>query len=65
MKLCLTESVSFTGFSVAPARREPPAPAIKRTVVSAGSQFSRMRATDSCNCDGNSFSTGRKVSSSS
>ena len=40
-----TERVSRTGFSVTPARSEPPAPAMNSTVQSAGSQFSAMRST--------------------
>ena len=40
-----TERVSSTGFSVTPARSEPPAPAMNSTVHSDGSQFSPMRST--------------------
>ena len=40
-----TDRVSRTGFSVTPARNEPPAPAMNSTVQSAGSQFSAIRST--------------------
>src|SRR5579859_5019079 len=53
-----TECVSLTGFSVTPARNDPPAPPMNITVHSAGSQFSLIRATDSRKFVGNSFSRG-------
>ena len=45
VRVSRTERVSRTGFSVTPARSEPPAPAMNSTVQSAGSQFSAMRST--------------------
>ena len=57
---CRTERVSRTGFSVTPARSEPPAPAMNRTEQSAGSQFSLMRSTDSRKASGSSASIGRR-----
>jgi hypothetical protein len=47
VKRARTERVSRTGFSVTPARSEPPAPAMNNTVASDGSQFSPIRSTAS------------------
>ena len=59
-----TERVSSTGFSVTPARRLPPAPAMKRTVQSEGSQFSPIRSTTARTASGMAAGTGRSRSSS-
>ena len=59
----LTERVSRTGFSVTPARRLPPAPAMNSTVQSAGSQFSAMRSVTLRTAGGSSAGTGRSRSS--
>jgi hypothetical protein len=59
-----TERVSRTGFSVTPARKLPPAPAMNRTEVSAGSQFSPMRSTTAWTAAGISAGTGSRSSSS-
>ena len=40
-----TDRVSSTGFSVTPARNEPPAPPMNSTEHKAGSQFSAIRST--------------------
>ena len=61
---CLTERVRRTGFSVTPARRDPPAPAMNMTVVSAGSQFSAIRSTTLPISAGMGAGTGFKLSSS-
>ena len=56
-----TERVSSTGFSVTPARSDPPAPAMNSTVQSEGSQFSPMRSTTARTAPGISAGTGRKI----
>ncbi len=61
---CLTERVSLTGFSVTPARRLPPAPAMNNTEASAGSQFSPMRSTTATSGAGMGCLIGRSCSSS-
>ena len=61
----LIERVRRTGFSVTPARKEPPAPAMKSTVQSAGSQFSAMRPTTVSISAGMGAGRGVSVSSSS
>ena len=60
-----TDRVSRTGFSVTPARNDPPAPPINNTVHRAGSQFSLTRATDCRKTSGSSFFWGFKSSPSS
>ncbi len=60
----LTERVSRTGFSVTPARSEPPAPPMNSTVVSAGSQFSAIRSTAAVIGAGIGAASGRSCSSS-
>ena len=50
---------------IAGIRNDPPAPPIKSTVHSAGSQFSRIRSTDCLRSAGICFSIGLSVSSSS
>ena len=59
-----TERVSSTGFSVTPARSDPPAPAMNSTVHNEGSQFSPMRSTTARTGAGISAGTGLSVSSS-
>ena len=60
----LMARVSSTGFSVAPARRLPPAPPTNSTVASEGSQFSPMRSTTACTPAGMGCSRGTSCSSS-
>ena len=59
-----TERVSSTGLSVTPARSDPPAPAMKSTVQSDGSQFSPIRSTTRRTASGISAGTGLSASSS-
>ncbi len=59
-----TLRVSSTGLSVAPARSEPPAPAMNSTEHNAGSQFSPMRATAAAMAGGIAAGCGRNASSS-
>src|ERR1700728_82722 len=54
----LTERVRRTGFSVTPARSEPPAPPMNMTVESADSQFSWMRSNRRRKAPGNSALDG-------
>jgi len=59
----LIERVSRIGFSVTPARSEPPAPAMNTTEVSAGSQFSPIRSTTLATAAGIAAGTGFSCSS--
>ena len=60
----LIARVSSTGFSVTPARRLPPAPPTKSTVVRLGSQFSPMRSTTAATASGSGVGCGTSAASS-
>ena len=59
----LTDRVSRTGFSVTPARSDPPAPPINSTLHSAGSQFCAIRSTDGSKVSGIGWACGSRSSS--